>query len=344
MARRGDSTAESEETSPGPAGPCSTCRPPTSGRWRRPRPSRRRLDPRPRGRGGPGRQAGRTRQRLRGRCSPGSTAGVRSPSASTPPGPSGTTTTWPPPAPPARRPRRAQGRQRRRRARPRRRHGAPRRARPHEAVSDGRDAVRDAARARDRLGLRPAHRARHGHQRPRQGAVRRARARTPAAPDRAGPGPAGGAGGRQGHRRRRLQRREEHRGLPRRVPSGPRDGLRRQDAHPSRAGRRRQRGLRPVGEAVEDARGILQAWEDGRAPAWSPTTAGWSRTCASSPPSACWRCTRRSPRSRPTRADPRRCRRVTAHCPLGTLATCRSVCLPSYVRVTPFDTGDRGAE
>ena len=50
---------------------------------------------------------------------------------------------------------------------------------------------------------------------------------------------------RQGHPRRRLQRREGHRRLPGRVHAGPADGLRRQDAHPPRPGRGRQRGLRP---------------------------------------------------------------------------------------------------
>ena len=51
---------------------------------------------------------------------------------------------------------------------------------------------------------------------------------------------------RQGDRRRRLQRRQGQRRVPRRVPPGPRDGLRRQDPHPPRPGRGRQRGLRTV--------------------------------------------------------------------------------------------------
>ena len=59
-------------------------------------------------------------------------------------------------------------------------------------------------------------------------------------------GPARRPADRQGDPRRRLQRREEHRGLPGRVPAGPRDGLRRQDPDPPRPGRGRQRGLRPV--------------------------------------------------------------------------------------------------
>ena len=48
-----------------------------------------------------------------------------------------------------------------------------------------------------------------------------------------------------------------------RVPAGARDGLRRQDPDPPRPGRRRQRAFAPSEQAVEDARGILQAWEDG---------------------------------------------------------------------------------
>ena len=63
--------------------------------------------------------------------------------------------------------------------------GRPRRPGAHQAVGDGRDAVRDAARRGDRRGLGPPHRAGDGHQRPRQGAVRRARARPAAAADRA---------------------------------------------------------------------------------------------------------------------------------------------------------------
>ena len=74
--------------------------------------------------------------------------------------------------------RRAQGQQRRRGAAAGRRPGGGRRARPHHAVGDGRDA---RSRCCDALAiarrLRPAHGVRHGHQRPGQGAVRRARAR-----------------------------------------------------------------------------------------------------------------------------------------------------------------------
>ena len=92
--------------------------------------------------------------------------------------------------------------------------------------------------------LRAADRAGDGHQRPRQGAVRRARARPAAPAGRARPRPAGRPGHRQGDPRRRLQRREGHRRLPRRVPAGPGDGLRRQDPHPPGPGRGRQRGVR----------------------------------------------------------------------------------------------------
>ena len=80
---------------------------------------------------------------------------------------------------------------------------------------------------------------------------------------------------RQGDHRRRLQRREGHRRLPRRVPAGPRDGLRRQDPDPPRPGRGRQRGLRAVG-AGRRGRPRHPPGLGGRrrAPASSPTTAG----------------------------------------------------------------------
>ena len=80
--------------------------------------------------------------------------------------------------------RRTQGELGRRRAAPGRGDGRLRRPRAHEALGDGRDAVRDAARRGDRLRLRPADRAGDGHQRPGQGAVRRARPRPPAPADR----------------------------------------------------------------------------------------------------------------------------------------------------------------
>ena len=97
--------------------------------------------------------------------------------------------------------------------------------------------------------------------------------------------------GRHRDPRRRLQRREGHRRLPRRVRAGPADGLRRQDPHPPRPGRRRQRRVRPVragrrGRPRPD-RGLRgRPARSGEAPASSPTTAGWSRRCTSSPPGA----------------------------------------------------------
>ena len=61
----------------------------------------------------------------------------------------------------------------------------------------------------------------------------------------------------------------------------------------------------PSEQAVEDARGILAGLGGRRrAPAWSPTTAGWSRTSTSSPPSARSPSTRRSARSAPTDPTP----------------------------------------
>ena len=59
-----------------------------------------------------------------------------------------------------------------------------------------------------------------------------ARPRPPAAAHRPRPVPAGRPRHRQGHPRRRLQRHQGRRGVPGRVPPGPRDGLRRQDADP----------------------------------------------------------------------------------------------------------------
>ena len=59
--------------------------------------------------------------------------------------------------------------------------------------------------------------------------------------------PAGGAGRGAGLRRRGLQRLPGPGGAAGRLRPGARDGLRRQDADPSRPDRRRERGLRAVG-------------------------------------------------------------------------------------------------
>ena len=66
-----------------------------------------------------------------------------------------------------------------------------------------------------------------------------------------------------GDPRRRLQRRAGRRRLPGRVPAGSRDGLRRQDADPSGQVDGANAAFAPSEQAVEDARGILQAWDDG---------------------------------------------------------------------------------
>ena len=139
----------------------------------------RRADPRPRGRGG----ARTPRSRPGSGCAPrrsrASTAPRRSRSAST-----GSSTEWHADdlravgrgRPDGRRG--AQGQHRRRRAPDR--EGASRRpARPtaHEDLGDGRDAGGHAARRGDRRRVGPAGRAGDGHQRPGQGAPRRARAR-----------------------------------------------------------------------------------------------------------------------------------------------------------------------
>ncbi len=141
--------------------------------------------------------------------------------------------------------RRAQGRQRRRG----RRSSSPPWRRPARRTtrSCGRWSRRPVAildRARDRARLAAPRCLRARHQRPRQGAVRRARAGPGADP--AEPAHRAPRRPRRRHRghRRRLQRRQGHRGLPRRVRAGPPDGLRRQDPHPPRPGRGRQRRLR----------------------------------------------------------------------------------------------------
>ena len=229
-----------------PAARSSTCRAPTSGRSRRRSPSPADApDPRPRGRRRPRRQAGGPRGGVRRGRRPATygrrevtirvngarhRVARRRPRRGRQAGPG--------------RDRGAQGQQRRRGPRARRRAwrrpvllGTPPSGRWSRR---GRDAPLRADRRRDpRL-----HRARDGHQRPRQGAVRRARARSAAAADRAGAGAAGRPGHGQGDPRRRLQRREGRRRLPGRVPPGPGDGLRRQDPDPPRSGRRRQRGVR----------------------------------------------------------------------------------------------------
>ena len=51
----------------------------------------------------------------------------------------------------------------------------------------------------------------------------------------------------------------------------------------------------PSEQAVEDARGVLQASGGRQGPGVVTTTAGWSRTCTSSRPSGPWRSPRRSP-------------------------------------------------
>ena len=103
-----------------------------------------------------------------------------------------------------------------------------------------------------------------GHQRPRQGALRRARPRPRADPAQPAHRTARRPRRRHRDRRRGLQRRQGHRGLPGRVRPGPPDGLRRQDPDPPRAGRGRQRAFAPSEQAVEDARGLIAAFEAGK--------------------------------------------------------------------------------
>ncbi len=133
-----------------------------------------------------------------------------------------------------------------------------------EAVGDGRDTARDAALRGDRRRVRAAHGARDGHQRPRQGAVRRARA---------GPAPlltglglcllAARATGTA-------------------ILDGVYNDVKDTDGFLAECRQGRELGFdgktlihpgqveganttfAPSEQAVDDARGILQAWEDGR--------------------------------------------------------------------------------
>ena len=146
-----------------------------------------------------------------------------------------------------------------------RRDGQARCAGPDRAVGDGGDAHRDARRAGDRRGLPAAVGARHGHQRPRQGAVRGARPGPAPAAARPRPRTAGRSRDRPRDHRRRLQRCPRRRGVPGRVRPGPRDGLRRQDADPPGAGRGCQRGVRAVGR--RRSRTLAGSWPPGRAAA-----------------------------------------------------------------------------
>ena len=116
------------------------------------------------------------------------------------------------------------------------------------------------------------------------------------------PLPAGGAGGRQGDPRRRLQRHQGRGRVPRRVRAGPRPRLRRQDADPPQPGRPLQRHLRPHGRRRSSRPAASSPPSRRPRPtgaASSRSTAGWSRTCTSSRPAAPW------PSARPSRPSRR---------------------------------------
>ena len=258
--RAGRRVSATESQLPPPPLASSTCPAPTSGRSRRPRRSPcDGADPRPRGRRRPRRQAGRPRARLRGRRVAASTAAARSRSASTASAPSGTTTTWRPPAP----------------AGPDAivvpRSTAPTRScswstameRPAPPSTRALWAMvetpvrhartpRRSPRASERLD-----RARDGHQRPRQGAVRRARARPrsrccPASALALLAARAAGKAILDGV----YNDVKDAEGFLAECRAGPRDGLRRQDADPPRPGRGAPTTPSPRREqAVEDARG-----------------------------------------------------------------------------------------
>ena len=259
----------------------------------------RRADPRPRGRRRPRREARRPRRGVRGRR----VRRVRPARGDHPRQRRGHRVARRRPGRRVRcrpgRDRRAEGLVGRRGPRSRRRDGCPRSAGPHRSLGHGRDAARDAARRGDRRRVRAADRAGDGDERPRQGAVRRARAGPRPVADRALAGAAGRPRHRHGDRRRRLQRREGHRRLPGRVPPGPRDGLRRQDPHPPGPGRGCQRRVRPERAGRRGrARASCRPGRTARVQAWSPTRAGWSSPSTSTPPGGRWPSTRRSALSR----------------------------------------------
>ena len=86
--------------------------------------------------------------------------------------------------------------------------------------------------------------------------------------------------------RRRLQRREGPDGFLAECRQGREMGFDGKTLiHPGQVEGANE-AFAPGEQAVEDARGILEAWEDGPGSGSSPTTAGWSRTSTSSRPAA----------------------------------------------------------
>ena len=231
-------------------------------------PRRRRPDPRPRGRRGPRRQGRGPRPGRAPPPRPATTAARRSPSGSTASTPRGTPTTS-----------RAAAE-----AGPaavvvpkvnsvadvaRHREGASRPAAPPTTPGSGpwsrrRSPCSHAEEIAARQ--RAPRRAGDGHQRPRQGAARRARPRPPAAAHRPRPVPARRPRRRQGHPRRRLQRHQGRRRASR--PSASRAASWASTARPSST---RARSSRPTACApraptsVDDARGAHRRLRGGHA-------------------------------------------------------------------------------
>ena len=120
-----------------------------------------------------------------------------------------------------------------------------------------------------------ADRLRDGHQRPGQGAARRAGPGPPAPAVRPVGLPAGRAPRRQGHPRRGLQRHHRRGRLRGRVRAGPPAGLRRQDPHPSGPARGLQPGVRPEPRRARPRPGASSRPSSRprpRAAGWSPWT------------------------------------------------------------------------
>ncbi len=123
-------------------------------------------------------------------------------------------------------------------------HGVGRRPRRHRHLGHVGDTGGRPPRRGDHHLVRASHRLRDGHQRPGQGAARRAGPGPPAAAGRPVDVPAGRPPRRQGHPGRGLQRHQRRGRIRGRVRTGPPARLRRQDAHPPRPARGLQPGVR----------------------------------------------------------------------------------------------------
>ena len=147
----------------------------------------------------------------------------------------------------------------------------------HGGVGDDGNAQGHPARRGDRRLPSAARTVRHGHQRSGEGHAGAPHADAPAVDDGARPRHAGGASLRAHHPRRRLQRHPRRRGIPRRLPAGAGDGVRRQDPDPSRA--RSSRATRSSRPRPPNSRWPARSSPPSgrrrpKARAWSRSTAG----------------------------------------------------------------------